>query len=233
MTVKILSLSDIQVDSIYSAWVATRFGDIDLILGCGDLPYYYLEFVLSMLNRPLYYVRGNHSSIVEYTVTGNRTHPLGGIDLHRKVTEDSGLILAGVEGSLKYRNGPFQYSQLEMWVHVLRIVPILIKNRFIYGRYLDIFVTHAPPWGIHDKTDLPHQGIKAFRWFLRVFKPAYHFHGHIHLYRQDEIRETLFHNTKVINTYGYLETVIHRLTPGFAPLRFFRKRSLQKTQQPT
>jgi hypothetical protein len=37
----------------------------------------------------------------------------------------------------------------------------------------------------------------------------------------------------VINTYGYLETVIHRLTPGFAPLRFFRKRSLQKTQQPT
>ncbi len=42
MPLKVLSLSDKQVDSIYSSQVKNRFGDVDLILGCGDLAYYYL-----------------------------------------------------------------------------------------------------------------------------------------------------------------------------------------------
>jgi Icc-related predicted phosphoesterase len=225
MQVRILSLSDIHIDAIYSSWICTRFKDIDLIIGCGDLAYYYLEFIVSMLNKPLYYVRGNHASVVEYSTTGEKTHPHGGVDLHRKVEMNSGLIFAGIEGSLKYRSAPYQYTQSEMWGHIFRLIPSLIKNRAVYGRYLDIFVTHAPPWGIQDKPDPPHQGIKAFRWFLEVFKPGYHFHGHIHLYRQDEIRMTKFINTSVINTYGYLETIV---TPGdkrFAPFGFLKRQN--------
>jgi hypothetical protein len=205
---KILSLSDKQVDSIYSSQVKERFGDVDLILGCGDLAYYYLEFVVSMLDVPLYYVRGNHSSQVEYTITGPKMHPHGGSDLHRRVVNHNGLILAGIEGSLRYRQGPFQYTQTEMWGHVLRIVPRLIINRALHGRYLDIFISHAPPWGIHDKPDLPHQGIKAFRWLLETFQPRYHFHGHIHVYRQGTQTVTQYQSTTVINTYGYVETQV-------------------------
>jgi len=41
---------------------------------------------------------------------------------------------------------------------------------------------------------------------LRVFKPRYHFHGHIHVYRSDTITETEFMDTLVINTYGSRET---------------------------
>lgn len=208
MMVKVLSLSDVQIDSIYSSGVKNRFTDVDLILGCGDLAYYYLEFVVSMLDAPLYYVRGNHSSVVEHTHTGPKTHPHGGIDLHRKVVFDKGLILAGVEGSLRYREGPFQYSQSEMWAHIFRLIPKLLINRLVYGRCLDIFISHAPPWGIHDKPDLPHQGVKAFRWLLETFHPRYHFHGHIHVYRQDTQTTTKFHSTTVINTYGYAETQI-------------------------
>jgi Icc-related predicted phosphoesterase len=78
----------------------------------------------------------------------------------------------------------------------------------IHGRYLDVFITHAPPWGIHDKKDRAHRGIKAFRWFITVFQPRYHFHGHIHVYRPDAITETKFENTKVLNTYGALETTL-------------------------
>ena len=85
---------------------------------------------------------------------------------------------------------------------------LLLFNRLFYGRFLDIFVTHAPPWGIHDKSDFPHQGIKAFRWFIGVFKPKYHFHGHTHIYRPDEIRKTQFGETQVLNTYKYLETTL-------------------------
>jgi Icc-related predicted phosphoesterase len=82
----------------------------------------------------------------------------------------------------------------------------LLLNRIKYNRYLDIFITHAPPWKIHDADDLPHQGIKAFRWFIETFQPRYHFHGHIHIYRPDTIRKTILGRTEILNTYGYLET---------------------------
>ena len=210
MPLKVLSLSDKQVETIYSRRVKDRFGDVDLIIGCGDLAYYYLEFVVSMLDVPLYYVRGNHSNQVEYTTMGPKTHPEGGQDLHRRVIHQQGLLLAGVEGSLRYRKGPFQYTQSEMWVNVLRLTPRLILNRIRRGRFLDIFLSHAPPWGIHDKPDLPHQGIYAFRWLIETFKPRYHFHGHIHVYRQDVQTITRHADTMVINTYGFRKTQVYR-----------------------
>ncbi len=113
--------------------------------------------------------------------------------------------MAGVEGSLRYRRSKFQYTQFEMWEHVFYLVPRLMFNRLRHGRFLDIFVTHAPPFGVHDQPDLPHRGIKAFNWLLRVFKPAIHLHGHIHVYQTDTVTETLYEQTRVINTYGYRE----------------------------
>lgn len=205
---KILSLADIVSDVVYSPKIRVRFADVSLALGCGDLPYTYLEYVISGLNKPLFYVRGNHSKIVETGENGDRRHPEGGVDLHRRVLRQNGLLLAGVEGCLRYRPGPFQYSQAEMWGHVLGLIPGLMLNRLRYGRFLDIFVTHAPPWGIHDQPDLPHNGIHAFRWLLKVFQPAYHFHGHVHIYRPDTVRETMFGSTRVINTFGYRVTEI-------------------------
>ena len=203
---KILSVSDIELGLIYSAHVAERFGDVDLVISCGDLPYYYLEFMISMLDKPLYFVRGNHASKREYGVGGERTAPWGAINLHRRVLRtDHGLLLAGIEGSLRYNRGPYQYTQEEMWWMVLTMIPALLLNRLRYGRFLDVFVTHAPPWKIGDREDLPHQGIKAFRWLIKVFQPAYHLHGHIHIYRSDRIEPIRVNQTLVINTYGFRE----------------------------
>lgn len=206
---KILAVSDVELGFIYNVQIAQRFQDVDLMISCGDLPYYYLEFMISMLDKPLYFVRGNHASKVEDTVAGERTSPWGAVDLHRRVKRASnGLLVAGIEGSLRYNNGPNQYSQAEMWSLVFGLVPRLLYNRQRYGRFLDVLVTHAPPWQIHDMSDLPHQGIKAFRWLLKVFKPAYHLHGHIHIYRNDVTTVTQFHQTQVINCYGYRELEI-------------------------
>lgn len=202
--IRVFSLSDQVVSYVHSPHLLNYFQNIDLIIGCGDLPYYYLEFILSMIDVPLYYVRGNHDKVVEYSPEGQqRVGPHGGNDLHRKVIRTKDLLLAGVDGCLRYRPGPFQYTQSEMWAHVFSLVPGLMLNRMLYGRYLDIFVTHAPPTGIHDATDLPHRGIHAFRWFIKVFKPAYHFHGHIHLYRPDSVKISKFGPTTVINSYKY------------------------------
>jgi len=202
---KILALSDKVVPFIYSKQVRSRFNNIDVVIGCGDIPYYYLEYVLTVLNAPLFYVRGNHDKVLEYGSAGQRTHPHGGVDLHRNLCRYENITFAGIEGSLRYRPGPFQYSQNQMWLHVFRLVPGMLVNHLTHGRYLDILVTHAPANGIHDKDDLPHQGIKAFRWLLKVFQPAYHIHGHIHIYRPDEPRETIFRATRVINVYSFNE----------------------------
>lgn len=200
---KILLLSDVIVSFIYSPQVRHRFPDVDLVIGCGDLAYYYLEYVLNALDTPCYFVRGNHDKVVEYSLEAQRTAPAGAVNLHRQVINHQGLLLAGVEGSLRYRVGPYQYTHSQMWMHVLRLIPGLLLNRMRYGRYLDLFVTHSPPAGIHDMPDLPHQGIKAFRWFIQVFQPAYHFHGHIHLYRPDTTVETKVNQTQVINAFSY------------------------------
>lgn len=216
---KILSLSDTVLDFIYSPQVVPRFADVDLVLGCGDIPYYYLEYVISKLDKPTFYVRGNHASVMEYSELGSRSEPHGGVDLHRRVIHHRGVLLAGVEGSLRYRPGPFQYSQGEMLGFVLMLVPRLLANRMQYGRFLDIFISHAPPRGVHDQDDLPHRGITAFRWLDRLFQPAYHFHGHVHIYGLNTVTETLLGKTWVVNTCGFRETVIEG-PPGLKRMSF-------------
>lgn len=205
---KVLALSDRQVPFVYSPQARARFKGVELLLGCGDLEYAYLEYALTVLDAPLFYVRGNHDAVMEYGAAGARTYPHGASDLHRRVCNHKGLLLAGVEGSLRYRPGSFQYSQAEMWGHVLSLAPRLLGNRLRYGRYLDIFVTHAPPAGIHDCDDLPHQGIRAFRWLISAFRPAYHLHGHIHILRPGETTETQFGQTRVINCFPFRELEI-------------------------
>ncbi len=72
---KILSLSDSLIPFIYSPQVRNRFQGMDMILGCGDLAYYYLEYVYDALNIPLFYVRGNHDQLIEYGSGGDEESP--------------------------------------------------------------------------------------------------------------------------------------------------------------
>ncbi|HEC62212.1 MAG TPA: hypothetical protein ENI27_08165 [bacterium] len=207
--VSVLSLSDVVNPFLYSPQIRKRFSHIDLVIACGDLPYYYLEYIISALDVRLFFVRGNHDKTVEYSEEGQRRGPGGGTDLHRRIVNFRGLLLAGIEGCQRYRPGPFQYSQTQMWLNVLGLVPGLFMNRILHGRYVDVFVTHAPPRGVHDDTDFTHHGIDAFRWLIQVFQPAYHFHGHIHVYKSNETTETWIGGTKVINTYRFRETTLH------------------------
>jgi Icc-related predicted phosphoesterase len=203
MQIRVLSVSDRIEELIYSPNIRNRFTDVEFVISCGDLPHFYVEYIVSTLDKPVFYVRGNHTKKLEYAESGPRAAPLGAIDLHRRVYDHAGVLLAGVEGSIRYKPGPYQYTQQQMWFHVFSLIPGMISNRIRTGRFLDIFVTHASPWGINDADDWPHQGIKAFRWLIEVFSPRYHLHGHIHLYGPDAERIVKHRNTEVINTYGY------------------------------
>ena len=46
----------------------------------------------------MFYVRGNHDEAYD-------SEPPGGINLHRQVVEYGGLVMAGLEGSIKYNRG--------------------------------------------------------------------------------------------------------------------------------
>jgi uncharacterized protein len=223
MAVNILSLSDVQVGFIYSPQVSVRFPDINLVFGCGDIPNYYLDFAASSLNASLYYVLGNHQFSQTEKDLELHSKPLGGVNVHRKIVLDHGLLIGGIEGCLRYNKGSYQYTQAQMWGHVFSLLPTLLKNRLIFGRYLDIFLSHAPPWGIHDREDLPHQGIKAFSWLLRTFKPLYHFHGHIHAYRPDVVLKSRFFETNVINSYGFAKVELESTPINNPILSLFRQ----------
>jgi len=203
--VKVLFVSDKVVEHIYSPSIATRYADVSLAVGCGDLPYYYLEYIQSVMNVSLVYVHGNHDPEREYLSDGSVvTGPMGGVNLHGQTYRSKNLLLAGLEGSIRYREGLFQYSQQQMWMNVfVHLVPRLLGNRLRYGRYLDIFVAHSPPYGIHNGDDRIHVGFHAFLWLLKVFKPRYMVHGHRHVYNPTEITYTKFHQTHIYNIYPY------------------------------
>ncbi len=38
---------------------------------------------------------------------------------------------------------------------------------------------------------------------MERFRPRYLIHGHVHIYNPNEITETQYRDTTVINTYGY------------------------------
>lgn len=214
---KILALSDQVLEHLYSPALRENYGDVDLVLGCGDMPYYYLEYVVTMLNVPVYYVPGNHDpapaappaalASIDNPWREGRTVKRGAggcVDLDRAVVHEQGLILAGLGGSIRYRpDGAHQYTQVEMHSRVMALAPRLWWNRPRHGRCLDILITHSPPLGIHDDTDPAHVGFAAFNWLISLFHPRYLLHGHAHVYRQDAVTTTRVGQTTVMNVYPF------------------------------
>ena len=196
---KILAVSDVVIDALQGLALTHITQGVELILACGDLPADYLEYIVSMLNVPLFYVMGNHGGD-----GGERVFPEGCENIDGRAVEYKGLLIAGLEGSLRYNNRPhFQYTENEMRAKVAKLTPALVLNRARYGRYLDLLVTHAPPYQIGDGIDLPHRGFQSFVWLIDHYKPRYHLHGHVHIY--DNRAETTHARgaTTIINTYGY------------------------------
>jgi len=197
---KILCISDHIDPLVYSNSIKQRFADVDFILCAGDLPLDYLDFIVSSLNKPLFFVFGNHH--VEKMVN-DAFHGCGCIHVGSKVRREEGLIVAGLGGSMRYNRGPNQFTERQMRLEMLKLVPRLVCNRLFHRRFLDVLLTHAPPKGIHDKPDKCHWGFKAFLWFMKVFSPKYLVHGHIHLYDLSDVRRTRYMKTEVINAYSH------------------------------
>jgi len=201
--VKILAVSDQVVDRIYGLVSSGHFKDVELIIGCGDLPYEYLEYLVTILNKPLYYVPGNHDPKFDLQTAASRAQ--GGSNLDLKIVRHNKFLIGGLGGCIRYRpDGTNQYTQTEAYLRAYSMLPKLFLNTLRYGRALDILISHSPPFGIHDDTDPAHHGLKALNWLLRIARPRYHFHGHTHFFKKNIVNaETTIGITKIINVYPY------------------------------
>jgi uncharacterized protein len=200
---KILAVSDQVEENLYSANLAKRFGDVNMVIGCGDLPYKYLEYLVTVLNVPLFYVPGNHDPTYQSEVESCGAQ--GCENLDGCVVKSAGMILAGLGGSNRYKpHGTNQYTQFEMADRVRKLASRLWIKRGLGKTPLDIFIAHSPPFGIHDDEDQAHIGFKAFNWVIKYLKPRIFLHGHTVFYKTNLVSPiTQVGNTRVINVYPY------------------------------
>src|ERR1035437_10078398 len=192
---KILCVSDTIAPLVYSSHIKERFGDVDMVIGAGDLPMEYLEFIASSLNKPVLFVFGNHNlkrlnhfrrgsnSLFQNQVeSGPTPDSFGSIHIDNTVLCVKGLLVGGLGGSIRYNHGENQFTELQMYLKVLHLSPRMLWNRLRYGRYIDILVAHSAPFGINDKDDPCHRGFKGFLWFMESLQPGLLLTAHINLY---------------------------------------------------
>lgn len=191
---KILFVSDVPDKGLWDYYQPSRTMGVDLIISCGDLPSEYLEFLVTMVNRPLLYVHGNHDG-------GYHQRPPQGCQcIEDKIVTFGGLRIMGLGGSMRYKPDAApgcMYSEHEMRRRIRRMSFSL--RRF---RGIDLLVTHAPALGYGDMEDLPHQGFACFNDLLKAQQPSLMAFGHVHR-DYGHFRRTLDHpsGTQLLNAW--------------------------------
>jgi Icc-related predicted phosphoesterase len=196
--VKILAVSDVELPQLKNLdYLRQTFAEVELLVSCGDMSADYLDLLGSALCLPLFFVRGNHD-------TRYQPHHPGGDNLHMQIKTCGDHSFAGLEGSICYNNGPIQYTQSEMFLNVLRLMPRLLLMQSMRGYSVDVMVTHSPPWGIHDLSDdFAHRGFRAFRYLMQWAHPRFLIHGHVDTWDRRKATKTEFARTTVININPY------------------------------
>jgi len=212
----VLAVSD-EVSEVLTASRLEEL-DADVIASCGDLPWDYLEYLVTVTNKPLVYVPGNHDPAprrnlsaalgiplvpgVSSTAGRGRTGPEGCINIDRAIVDVAGLRVAGLGGSMRYSEGPYQYTEAEMSRRSRRLQRRARVRRLRDGRGVDVLVTHAPPLDLGDERDRAHRGFGSFHGLVEVLTPKVMLHGHIHPHGR-ALEDRQIGETRVLNAVGY------------------------------
>ena len=189
---RMLAVADEESSRYYTWYRDGCLKEFDMILACGDLHRAYLEFLVTMANKPLLYVPGNHDE--DFI----KNPPEGCIPLDGRITVVQGIRFLGLGGSFRYkRDGKMMYTEEEMRRRIRRLRLQLMR----YGGF-DILVTHAPARHINDFDSLSHRGFECFRELLDRYRPSVFVHGHIHMnYGVHIPQRTEYGETVIYNAY--------------------------------
>ncbi len=187
---KILCISDIEIlNKMEENLLKQRFKDIDFIMSAGDVSNQYLDYLVSVLNKDIIIVNGNHIYHRDHPITFAKV-------IDGKFLKYKGLRILGLDGCKVYSFQEHQYTEYQMGIKIL-------KNIFSLFKGVDIVLSHASPAGIHDIDDGVHNGFKVFNKVITYFKPKLWIHGHIHLPNYMVHQDTDVEGTAVSNTFGY------------------------------
>lgn len=191
---KILAVADVEDRLLYNHFKKERTEGVELIVACGDLRADYMDYLMTMVNVPMIYVRGNHDdALIDKP-------PLGAVCIEDRIYKFKGYRFMGLGGCMRYKDrAKNMYTEKEMTSRVVRLAP----KAFIAGG-IDVLVTHAPAKGYGDLTDLPHRGYDVFNKVMSRYKPSYMLHGHVHA-NYGRIQTEYEHpsGTHIVNAYGF------------------------------
>jgi len=209
--VRLLALSDEVDDRLSSADL--RELAPDLIVGCGDVPFETLGHLADASGAPTVFVPGNHDPdlsgyrstreglVVRAGFVSEPPWPAGTINADGRVVEVSGVAVAGLGGSPRYRAGPNQYTERQQARRVRRLIRRARWQAVRHGLRVTILVTHAPPKGVGDAEDPPHQGFDCYHRLVGAIGPQLLLHGHVNPLGGP--RERRLGTTRVVNVFDH------------------------------
>ncbi|CAN5551247.1 metallophosphoesterase [soil metagenome] len=195
---KILFISDRVEQFLYGRSLNNYAAGVEAVISCGDLSFDYMEYILTFLGVPLYYVLGNHDPSPD-----GEARPGGCTPLDGEVLDIGGVTVAGLSGSQAYSYGPNQYTERQMCRRAWSMSARIWRRKLLGKPVPKLFVSHSPPFGLGDREDRPHVGYEAFVGLIDRYEPDLWAHGHVHLYSPKDSRITNRNRTKVVNVYGH------------------------------
>ena len=190
---RILAVSDVDAKYFFDYYAPGKLDEFDLILACGDLHREYLEFLVTMSNRTVLYVHGNHDESFE------QRPPEGCVCVDDRIYVWNGIRILGLGGSHRYRDGKYMFTERQMRRRIRRL-----WFRLWRCKGFDILLTHAPARHINDFDSFSHRGFECFVELLEKYKPKYFVHGHIHKNYGIHIpQKTVCGDTVIINAYDH------------------------------
>lgn len=209
LPVRILAVSDEPDPSLEVAQTRQGLGQLDLIVGCGDLEPDYLDFLGDAFCVPVHYVRGNHDVGESWELSDNDPTQSRAPDAlpDGRIVREAGLRIVGFSGSPPYSTRGFEVSNAAMWWKVARFGIFQRRDRPL------LVVTHAAPRDAGDGLDQPHRGFTAYRWLAERLQPPLWLHGHTTLARRERAaRSTQLGPTLLYNCIG--STLVELVPPG-------------------
>ncbi|MCF0228701.1 MAG: metallophosphoesterase [Parasporobacterium sp.] len=189
---KLLLISDEEDRYLWDYYQPGVMSDVDIILSAGDLKAEYLSFLVTMINKPLYYIHGNHD------ITYAKRPPEGCECVDGRFITVNGLRILGLGGCMKYSDKDHQYTEKQMQRRIRRL-----KLRIRKAGGVDIILTHAPVAGYGDSDNIVHSGFECFKDLIEEYNPKLFVHGHVHQsYGMCRDRVHILNDTQIINACG-------------------------------
>lgn len=174
--IRLLAVSDAPDPALEHEVNRQAIGQLDGIVGCGDLEPSYLGFLADAFHVPVAFVRGNHDRGGRWRATAREapTAMASG-----RLTELGDITIAPFSWPGLRSDQVALRDERGAWWDVFRAARQLVIRRLRRERGPVLIVSHAPPRGVGDAaTDPYHRGYAAYRWLLDRLRPPLWLHGH-------------------------------------------------------